>query len=311
MKSQTVGKIGLVGPGAVGGYYGGLLALSGQEVHFHFRSSYDSVKENGLWLVHHDDGKRREKVDGLHAHESTESIGVCDWVIVASKATANSILPDLIRPLVGDKTRLLTLQNGMGNAENMADAFGHDRTILAGLCFTCINRTSPHEIESLLPGYVQFGELGKPLTEEGRVIVQTFQSAGVRVRESESLDEALWRKLCWNVPFNGLAIAGGGITTDLILANPVLKKRCQDLMLEIQAGAKAYGIEIEDSFLDRQFELTEPMGPYKPSSLIDFLARKPVEVDAIWGEALRRGKVKGVSMPELQKLLQELREATG
>lgn len=311
MTNQTVGRIGLVGPGAVGGYYGGLLALSGQEVNFHFRSSYDSVKEDGLWLIHHDEGSRRERVDGLHAHESTESIGVCDWVIVASKATANSILPDLIRPLVGDNTRLLTLQNGMGNAENLADSFGHDRTILAGLCFTCINRTSPHVIESLLPGYVQFGELGKPLTKEGRAIVQAFESAGVRVRESESLDEALWRKLCWNVPFNGLAIVGGGITTDLILANPVLKKRCEDLMAEIQAGAKAYGIEIEDAFLDRQFELTEPMGPYKPSSLIDFLARKPVEVDAIWGEALRRGEAKGVLMPELQKLLQDLREATG
>lgn len=311
MKSQTVGKIGLVGPGAVGGYYGGLLALSGQDIHFHFRSSYDSVQENGLWLIHHGEGGRREPVDGLHAHSSTESIGVCDWVIVASKATANSTLPDLIRPLVGAHTRLLTLQNGMGNAENLGDAFGHDRTILAGLCFTCINRTSPHVIESLLPGYVQFGELGQTISEEGRSIVNAFQSAGVRVRESDSLNEALWRKLCWNIPFNGLAIAGGGITTDLILANPILTQRARDLMLEVQAGAKAYHIEIEDSFLDRQFELTEPMGPYKPSSLIDFLDDKPVEIDAIWGEALRRGEAKGVEMPELKKLDQQLREAVG
>ena len=59
--------------------------------------------------------------------------------------------------------------------------------------------------------------------------------------------------------------------------------------MKVQVAAKAYHIEIEDSFLDRQFELTEPMGPYKPSSLIDFLDDKPVEIDAIWGEALRRG----------------------
>jgi 2-dehydropantoate 2-reductase len=311
MVNPAVGKIGLIGPGAVGGYYGGLLALSGQEVHFHFRSSYDSVQQNGLWLIHHGEEGRREPVDGLHAHASTESIGVCDWVIIASKATANSILPDLIRPLVGDHTGLLTLQNGMGNAESLADAFGCDRTILAGLCFTCINRTSPHVIESLLPGYIQFGELAKPLSEGGREMVQAFQSAGVRVRESESLDEALWRKLCWNIPFNGLAIAGGGITTDLILADPVLSQCARDLMLEVQAGAQAHKIEIEDSFLDRQFELTEPMGPYKPSSLIDFLDGKPVEIDAIWGEALRRGEAKGVEMPELKKLDQQLREAVG
>ena len=311
MVNPAVGKIGLIGPGAVGGYYGGLLALSGQEVHFHFRSSYDSVQQNGLWLIHHGEEGRREPVDGLHAHASTESIGVCDWVIIASKATANSILPDLIRPLVGDHTGLLTLQNGMGNAESLADAFGCDRTILAGLCFTCINRTSPHVIESLLPGYIQFGELAKPLSEGGREMVQAFQSAGVPVRESESLDEALWRKLCWNIPFNGLAIAGGGITTDLILADPVLTQRARDLMLEVQAGAQAYKIEIEDSFLDHQFELTEPMGPYKPSSLIDFLDGKPVEIDAIWGEALRRGEAKEVEMPELKKLYQQLRKAVG
>ena len=92
-----------------------------------------------------------------------------------------------------------------------------------------------------------------------------------------------------------LAIAGGGITTDLILADPVLKKRSHELMLEIQAGAKAYGIEIEDAFLERQFQLTEPMGPYKPSSLIDFLDGKPVEVDAIWGEAPKAWGSKGCS----------------
>ena len=81
-------------------------------------------------------------------------------------------------------------------------------------------------------------------------------------------------------------------------------------MLEIQRGAMAHGIAIEDAFLDRQFELTEPMGPYKPSSLIDFLYGKPVEVYAIWGEALRRGEAKGISMPELKKLLHQLSAAT-
>ena len=124
----------------------------------------------------------------------------------------------------------------------------------------------------------------------------------------DSLDEALWRKLCWNVPFNGLAIAGGGITTDLILADQDLTRRARALMLEVQKAAAAYGIEIEDSFIDRQFELTEPMGPYKPSSLLDFLEGKPVELNAIWAEALKRGQNKGVNMPELNLLLKQLKE---
>ena len=308
--NKRVGKVALVGPGAVGGYYGAMLAIHGHDVHFLFRSTYDAVQSGGLWLVHHAECGRKERVETLHAHATTETIGVCDWVIVATKATANTELAEILRPMVGEHTNLLTLQNGMGNVENLSYAFGNDRTILAGLCFTCINRTAPHVIESLLPGYVQFGEFGKSILEEGMKMVHAFESSGVKVRVAESLDEALWRKLCWNVPFNGLAIAGGGITTDLILADPVLKQRCHDLMLEIQAGAKSYGINIEDASLDRQFELTEPMGPYKPSSLIDFLDGKPVEVDAIWGEALKRGASKGVEMPELKKLLQNLREAT-
>jgi 2-dehydropantoate 2-reductase len=80
-------------------------------------------------------------------------------------------------------------------------------------------------------------------------------------------------------------------------------------MEELQQAAAAYGIEIEDAFLERQFTLTEPMGPYKPSSLIDFLAGREVEVDAIWGEPLRRGRGVGLEMPELERLYGELQNA--
>lgn len=308
---KSLGRIGVVGPGAIGGFYGGMLAQSGEDVHFLFRSTFDDILRGGLTLVHHRDGGRSAKVENLHAYDSPSSLGPCDWIIVAVKATANSALEDMIRPMIGPSTRLLTLQNGMGNVENLHRFFGEDRQVMAGLCFTCINRTSPCVIESLLPGYVQFGQLGGRLSRDAETMVQAFEISGIKVRRADSLDDALWRKLCWNVPFNGLAIAAGGITTDLILADSKLKKRAHDLMLEVQQAAYAHGVEIEDSFLNRQFELTEPMGPYRPSSLIDFLDGKPVEVDAIWGEPLGRGLAKKVPMPETEKLLNELIEATG
>ena len=308
---KSLGRIGVVGPGAIGGFYGGMLAQSGEDVHFLFRSTFDDILRGGLTLVHHRDGGRSAKVENLHAYDSASSLGPCDWIIVAVKATANSALEDMIRPMIGPSTRLLTLQNGMGNVENLHRLFGEDRQVMAGLCFTCINRTSPCVIESLLPGYVQFGQLGGRLSRDAETMVQAFETSGIKVRRADSLDDALWRKLCWNVPFNGLAIAAGGITTDLILADSKLKKRAHDLMLEVQQAAYAHGVEIEDSFLNRQFELTEPMGPYRPSSLIDFLDGKPVEVDAIWGEPLGRGLAKKVPMPETEKLLNELIEATG
>ena len=305
---MNIGKTSLVGPGAVGGYYGAMLAQAGFDIRFLFRSTYESVTANGLWLVHHTEGSRKSEVQNLQPYRRAESVGECEWVVIASKATANRDLQKVLTPLVGEKTKFLTLQNGMGNVESLATQFGANRTILAGLCFTCINRTSPNVIESLLPGYVQFGQFGGKMNEDCLRMVAAFKESGVRVRSVDSLDEALWRKLCWNVPFNGLAIAGGGITTDLILADQDLTRRARALMLEVQKGAAAYGIEIEDAFIDRQFELTEPMGAYKPSSLLDYLKGKPVELNAIWGEALKRGQSKGVNMPELNLLLTQLEE---
>ena len=308
--SLNLGKIGLVGPGAIGGYYGGMLAHAGQDVYFLFHSTYEDVLRDGLSLVHHAEGKRISKIKDLQAYQSAADIGHCDLVIVATKATANDSLEKMMSPLVGPSTSLLTLQNGMGNVENLQDLFGQDREVIGGLCFTCINRTAPGVIESLLSGYVQFGQLAGGLTGRGNQVADAFADAGIKIRKADSLNEALWRKLCWNIPFNGLSIVAGGITTDLILSNPELKQRAWDLMLEVQTVARAHGVEIEDAFLHRQFELTEPMGPYKPSSLIDFLAGKPVEVEAIWGEPLRRGKGKSLAMPQTERLFNELKEAT-
>ena len=307
---QLIGKIGLVGVGAVGGFYGLMLDQGGEDIHFHLRSNFKKVKEEGFSLVHHLPEWKEEEIKNVRVYNDTSAIGICDWIIIASKATANDQIIDLIKPMVGNKTSFLTLQNGLGNVENIADAFGEKRDILGGLCFTCINRTGVNRIESLLPGYVQFGQYGGLLSEKGSRLVDAFERIGVKVQRAESLDEALWRKLCWNVPFNGLSIVGGGITTDLILSNVVLRKRAQQLMIEIQAGAQAYGILIEDRFLDKQFQLTEAMGPYKPSSLIDYLAGKPVEVEAIFGEALNRGQRKGVQMKELSKLYHKMLELT-
>jgi 2-dehydropantoate 2-reductase len=87
----------------------------------------------------------------------------------------------------------------------------------------------------------------------------------------ENLLEARWRKLVWNIPFNGLSIAEGGITTDRICADPRLAREARELMLEVQRAAAAFGFAIPDEFVAKQFEVTPPMGPYQPSSLVDFL----------------------------------------
>ena len=236
---SKAGKVALVGPGAVGGFYGGMLARSGADVRFLFRSTYEDVVRDGLSLVLHASNENFY-VEPLQAYENSSEIGVCDWVILAAKATANPQLDEVLSPLVDENTGLLTLQNGMGNVERLAELFGHSRTIVGGLCFTCINRTSPAVVESIFPGYVQFGQVGQPLSNKAREIMCAFSEAGVDAREAVSLDEALWRKLCWNVPFNGLSVSAGGITTDKILADPELAGRARSLMEELQEAASEF-----------------------------------------------------------------------
>lgn len=291
-------KIALIGAGAVGAYYGGILSHAGENVHFLLRSDYDTVSKNGLKLIRHG---RDEFVLTPPVHDKAADIGEADMVIVAAKTTANPDLPALIDPLMGAHTVLLTLQNGMGNCEFFAQRYGAER-IMAGLCFVCINRTAPGVIENYMPGYVMFGEFVGTAKPRTRDIAARFIRAGSPASITDTLEEALWRKLFWNVPFNGLTIAAGGIPTGELLKNPELERLARDIMKELQDIAAAYGHAISDAFIQKQFDATYPMGDYKPSSLLDYLEGKPVEVDAIWGEPLRRSHAAGIPAPRLHTL---------
>jgi 2-dehydropantoate 2-reductase len=303
----------LVGPGAVGLYYGGLLAANGEVVHVLARSDAATLQANGVTLTRVDQ-RSGQVFDELGVRpasvvESAGRIGPVDCVLIAAKATVNAALLEPLRALVRPgETTLLTLQNGMGNAELYARHFP-ENPVLAGLCFVCVNRVAPGVVENYHPGRVEIGSLQDRWPERTQAAVDSFQSAGVKTQAAVSMGAALWRKLCWNVPFNGLAIAGGAITCDQILGNSALKARARVLMEEIQAAAREDGHVIEDSFLDGQFAVTEKMGAYQPSSLIDFVEHRPVEVEAIWGEPLRRGMELNVPMPELAALYAEIQTA--
>jgi len=296
-------KIAIVGTGALGGWYAALLAEAGHEVHCLARSDFEAIRKNGLTIRN----KGAERVVRVaSATPDASSIGPCDLVVVTIKSTANQALPALIVPLLGPATIVVTLQNGMGNVEALGRLLPAER-IVAGLCFVCINRLAPAVIDTTLAGYVRMAAAIGPVNAAVDTAVATFAAAGVDCQAEASLEAVLWKKLCWNIPFNGLSIAGGSITTDLILADPALNERAYHLMKEVQAAAVARGHGFEDAHIKRQFVVTAGMGPYRPSSLIDFVEGRDVEVEGIWGEPLRRGLAAGVKMPETEKLVAEIR----
>jgi len=148
-------RIAVVGSGAVGGYYGALLARREEnEVSFLMRSDLGVVRERGI-RVESPNGDFPLKT--VRCFGDSAEIGPADLVVVALKATANGALPEIIPPLLHAETAVLTLQNGLGNEEFLADRFP-GRPILGGLCFVCLNRIGPGVIRHIAHGHIEMGD---------------------------------------------------------------------------------------------------------------------------------------------------------
>lgn len=297
----------MVGAGAIGLYYGARLAAAGNEVRFLLRSDYETVKREGI---------RVESVAGdLHLKEvkaylTPAEIGPVDLVIVAWKTTSNDLFEEVLPPLLHEHTQVLTLQNGLGNCERLTEIVRPDQ-VLGALCFVCLNRLSPGFVSHTAGGRISVGEYVSDPRGRAAEIAKRFTAAGIPTDAAPDLAAAQWKKLVWNVPFNGLAIAEGGVTTDVLLATPGVEDEIRALMTEVVAAARAQGLQVEDSLIDFNIERTRPMGPYRPSSMIDYVEGREVEFDSIWGEPLRRAKAAGVEVPHMERLAERIRERIG
>lgn len=302
--SWTFKSVAVVGSGAIGLYYGGRLAAAGEDVSFLMRSDYEAISKGGLKVesVHGD-----FTLPHVRAFRTSGEIGAVDLVIVSWKATANDLLGPVLRPLLHAGTQVITLQNGLGNCEAISEITGPKR-VLGGLCFVCINRISPGIVKHSAGGRVSIGEWRPGLPERAAELARRFKAAGIHATAVENLEQAQWEKLVWNVPFNGLSVAEGGVTTDILLANPETESEIRALMAEVIAAARALGLELSDELIDSNIGRTRPMGPYRTSSMIDFVEGREVEVGPIWREPLRRAKAAGVPMPHLEELLRRIVE---
>jgi 2-dehydropantoate 2-reductase len=184
----------------------------------------------------------------------------------------------------------------------------------------------------------EFGRAPEPRTHD---LVARFCEAGVLCTASENLARAHWEKLVWNIPFNGLGVAGAGggdtferlysnlpnspfsprpapllpcLTTDKLLADARWAGLVRELMLEVIAGARALGFDVPDAFADERIERTRTMGAYRASTLIDFERGQPLELQSLFLEPLRQATQAGVPMPRLAALcvvLKDLERSAG
>lgn len=299
-------KIAIIGSGAIGAFYGARLLQAGHEVHFLFHSDFDHVREHGL---------RVDSVDGdmffprVHAYGRPEDMPRCELVLVATKTTTNHLLEKLLTPVCGEGSTVVLMQNGL-NGERAIERLGLGVTVIGCLCFVCCNKLGPGHIAHLDYGKVELGhyrpdEMPAGITPELELAASVFDSAGLSVQRSEDLILSRWRKLFWNVAFNG-PCALLGATTDQIVGCAATRELARELMTEVMIGALSAGREIPESFIDDILTSTDQMAPYKPSMMLDAENGRPLEVEAIYGEPLRTAATRDVVLPCVRTVYQQL-----
>jgi 2-dehydropantoate 2-reductase len=316
-------KIAVVGCGAIGSFYGARLGRDGHDVHFLLRTDYDVVKERGV-NVKSDEGDFNFRP---HCALDPIDVGPCDLVLVALKSTANHHYGDLIPPLVDDHTIVVTLQNGLGNEASLSRLFPKEQ-IMGGLCFVCLNRIEPDVVRHLAHGRIVLGEHGRPPDKRTDELAEIIKRSGTPCTVTDDLERAHWEKLIWNIPFNGLGVAGSAgyeacitgelpppaerdsvcVTTDRLLTDEGWSELVRALMNEVVAAANALDLKVSPTLVEKNIEATRVMGAYRPSTLVDYERGLPLELDAIFLTPLRLAKKAGVAMPRLEILCRVLQQ---
>jgi len=295
-------RYGVIGTGGIGGFYGGMLAHSGQEVHFLFHSDYDYVREHGLRV---DSVFGDFHLENVHAYRRTKDMPVCDVVLVGLKTTSNHLLKTLLPPLLGKNTTVILIQNGLGNEARLAADFPK-LSIAGGLGFICSGKFGPGHIVHSEHGKITIGSFQGDNQKVLEQVCADFEAARVPSELSEDLMTSRWKKLVWNVPYNGLTVVMNALTSEL-MSNPATYQLCNDLMLEVIGAANACGIPIGETFAKVMLEYTLDMKPYAPSMKLDFDFKRPLEIDAIYTAPLKAAEKVGFDMPKVRMLEQQLR----
>ena len=302
-------KFAVIGTGALGGFYGGLLARAGRDVHFLTRSDAEHIRSHGL----HIESKLGDfQLPVVNVYSNVHEMPKCDCILLALKSTQNHVLPDVLPALMHDDSVVLVLQNGLHVEQAARTVVGPGR-VAGGCCFLCSNKVGPGHIRHLDYGKVLMGpyrglddsEAG-PSMERLMSIQQEMISAGIDCNTTESLTLARWRKLMWNIPFNGLSVILDA-NTNHIMQSKDSRVLAESIVREVRQTACDCGYYIEPEFVQYMMDETDAMVPYDSSMRLDFLAGRPIEVEAIYGNALRAAERANVESPIMRVLYHQLK----
>ena len=295
-------KYGVIGAGAVGGYYGSRLAESGQDVCFLLHKDYEYVKANGLQVESCRGSFRIEKPE---VYGRAEDMPPCDVVLVGLKTTNNHLLTALLPPLLKPDTLVVLIQNGIG-VEDDVQKMMPGVQLAAGLAFICSQKTEPGLIRHQCYGMINLGNYSCRDQQKFAQVLADFRAAHIKAEEVPYL-EARWKKAVWNMPFNGMTVALN-TQTDRLLANEKTRALVWRQMMEVVGAAQHLGVKnLDAGFAEQMIALTLDMVPYSPSMKLDYDFRRPMEIDYLYTRPIAIAKASGFEMPALEMLEAELR----
>jgi 2-dehydropantoate 2-reductase len=290
-------KIGVIGSGAVGGFYGAMLRKAGHEVIFLARGAHlQSMKEHGL-LIHADFASFR--VDGTFT-DNLSNVSQADLLLFTVKSTDTRETAMALYPLLKADSMVLTLQNGVDNEEVLAEIFGKER-LLSGAAYISCRVEEPGVIRQQGPYAIIMGALAKSAQDQAAAVQEMFQGAGIECRLTDSILERKWDKLLWNVTFNPLSAATRA-TVGEILDCDNLRATAERVLKEAVQIGTACGVEMSQHVIDRIFPAAEQVRNHQTSMLQDRERGKRMEIESLCGFFVRKAASLGIDVPVLQTL---------
>lgn len=322
---HTRPSIAIIGAGAVGGYYGARLWESGKyDVKFQMRGENYEVSTRDGFHVESIDGDILIPPSQLEAFEDPKDVGPVDWVIVSIKSSSLGDIPDLVSPLLdSNRTRIIAIMNGLVE-EDLIQLFkervGQEfcAALYGGMALVCSNRTAPGHVKHSFAGLLSGGLAisGEHFCDQDNQ--QAFQDlwapTSIDIAYEQSLLGGRWRKCLWNLPFNGISVAMNGITVDKIVTDPGLRSLAYNIMDETVAAANAdiaaHGLGEEfylnDTDKSKMMNLSDNMGAYRTSTMIDFVEGRPLEVKYLFSKPVERARSLGVPVPHLETIVTQI-----
>ncbi len=288
-------KIAIVGVGAMGSVYAGLLGTSGNEVWVLDQSTEQlaAIRESGLRV----EGASGDRVARLGVASDPTEIGEVDLVVIATKARDVRAAAEAALALLGADTVVLPIQNGLGSLDTAAEVLGETRVVggIAGGFGASL--VAPGHVHHHGMQLVRLGELQGPATPRLERIAETWRAAGFTVETCDDLDRLVWEKLVCNACFSGPCTVLG-VTIGEVLDEPHAWSVASACATEACLVARASGVDLSfDDPLPFVRAFGEKLRGARPSMLLDRLARRPSEVDVINGAIPPRAAALGLEAP--------------